>query len=112
MRTVLLAIAASALLGGLAHAQEKSGATPGAANAAGAQRAAPIGKVLYICDEEERAWRVFSRDLGTPDFITAEQVRADKSKAWREPKCITASELRRLTGTRVGQLTERTTPGN
>jgi hypothetical protein len=63
---------------------------------ADAKRAPSVAKVLYVCGEDEAAWRSFSRDLGVPEFVTAAQVRADTDKTWAAPKCITASELRRL----------------
>lgn len=93
MRVTLMVIAAGALLAGAAQAKENQSATTEQDEAASTGR---VVKVLYVCSEEERNWRAFSRDLGTPDFITAEQVRAQKGKAWAEPKCITPSEVRRL----------------
>lgn len=96
MRMVLLAIATGALIGGAAQASEKP--VPGAGNeTVGAEASETAKKVLIVCSQEERDWRAVSRDLGTPEFVTAKQVRADTSEAWSGPKCITASELRRLT---------------
>lgn len=85
MRHVFLAATALAVLGGNAWAAE-------------APAKQPATKVLQVCDAEAQSWRAFSRDLGLPDYVTAKQVLADTSKGWAEPKCITASELRRLTG--------------
>ena len=94
MRMVLLVVAAGALLGGVAQGKESPNAMAAGKDSVGVQ---PAPKVLYVCNEEEMSWRAFSRDLGTPDFVTAAQVRADRGKAWSAPKCITAAELRRLT---------------
>lgn len=112
MRMVLLVMATGALLGGVAQAKDNPNAMTPASNVVDQPRAQPVVKVLYVCDEEELSWRAFSRDLGTPDFVTAKQVRADSGKAWAAPKCITASELRHLTGTQVGQLTKQNLRGN
>ncbi|MEW5687351.1 MAG: hypothetical protein AB1942_20745 [Pseudomonadota bacterium] len=101
MRTLLLTIAAAALMGGFAQANEAPVA-PG--QAADGQGPAPMVKVLYVCGEDEASWRSVSRDLGIPEFVTAKQVRADSGKAWDAPKCITPAELRRLTNTQVGRL--------
>ena len=100
MRTVLLAMAAGAFLAGAAQAKDIDATT-----GADAPRAEPSVKVLYICGEDEMGWRMFSRDLGIPDFVTAEQVRADTGKAWDGPKCITSAELRRLTENKSARLT-------
>jgi hypothetical protein len=95
MRMALIFIAASALIGGAAQAHDDpAAATP--TKAVAADEHAEATKVLYVCSEEERNWRAFSRDLGTPEFVTAKRVIADQGKAWSEPKCITQSELKRL----------------
>lgn len=91
MRMVLLAIAAGALFGSAAQAKDDL-----AAMAAGPQPAQTAKKVLYVCSEDEQSWRAFSRDLGTPDFVTAKQVLADQDKTWSGPRCITKTELHRL----------------
>lgn len=104
MRMVLLVAAAAALLGGAAQANEDPNAGAGKAEA---QRAPSAAKVLYVCGEDEAAWRPFSRDLGVPEFVTAKQVRADTEKTWAAPKCITASELRRLKDTQVTLVTPK-----
>lgn len=99
MRTFLLAFAAAALVGGVAQAKEDPKAP--AQDLAATQRSELLVKVLYVCNEEERDWRMFSRDLGTPDFVTAKQIRDQQGKAWAAPKCITPAEARRLTGARL-----------
>ena len=104
MRMVLLAIAAATLLGGVAQANDNPSAMRHGKNLADRAPAEPVIKVLYVCDEDELSWRAFSRDLGTPEFVTADQVRAENGKAWTAPRCITATELRRLTSTKVGRL--------
>ena len=97
MQRVLMAIAASALLAGAAQAADQQQARSADKAATNAQARAPAAKkVLYVCSEEERSWRMFSRDLGTPEFVTAEQVRADAGKTWSAPKCITEGEMKRL----------------
>ncbi|MBI1197013.1 MAG: hypothetical protein GC203_04045 [Phenylobacterium sp.] len=97
MRMALLVIAATALAGGVAQAQEQQARAATVTPAVDRQDPAAATKVLYVCSEDERNWRAFSRDLGTPDFVTAKQVLADEGKAWSAPKCITKSELHRLT---------------
>ena len=102
MRTIMLTIAAAALMGGFAQAKDAPvGSGQGVADGQGPD---PQVKVLYVCGEDEASWRSVSRDLGIPEFVTAKQVRADSGKAWAEPKCITPAELRRLTNTQVGRL--------
>jgi len=101
MRRVLTTLAAGALMaGGLAAgaAQAAEGQARSADKAAKPATARVLAgqKVLYICSEDERSWRAFSRDLGTPDFVTAEQVRAEAGKAWNGPRCITEGEAKRL----------------
>lgn len=105
MRTMLLTIAAAALLGGSAQANEPPNEKATGYEMAAAQTPDPVVKVLYVCGEDEASWRSVSRDLGIPEFVTAKQVRADTGKAWAQPKCITPAELRRLTNTQVGRLT-------
>jgi hypothetical protein len=103
MRTVLLTIAAAALMGGFAQANEAAPNALASGQAATDGRA-PLVKVLYVCGEDEASWRSVSRDLGIPEFVTAKQVKADTGKAWAAPKCITPAELRHLTNTQVGRL--------
>lgn len=99
MRMALLVLAAGALLSSAAQAKDGP-------NEPTAGKDQPAVKMLYVCSEDEAAWRPFSRDLGVPEFVTAAQVRASSGKAWSAPKCITSSELRRLTGgTQMGRLT-------
>lgn len=93
MRMALLVIAAGALLGGAAQAKDNPNALATGKDAVERQ---PLQKMLYVCSEDELAWRAFSRDLGTPQFVTADQVVAERGKAWSAPKCITKSQLRRL----------------
>ena len=102
MRRVLPILVAAALLGGAAQAKDSPNAMAAGKDAVAQQ---PTTKMLMVCDEDYLSWRAFSRDLGTPDYVTAEQVRADTSKAWAAPKCITESQLRRLTGARADRLT-------
>ena len=107
MRMVLLVIATGALLAGAAQAKESPNALAVGQDAVARQAATPGVKRLYVCDAEELSWRAFSRDLGTPEFVTADEVRTDSGKAWNAPRCITPSELRRLTSTvKVGYLSE------
>lgn len=102
MRMVLPIIAVAALMGGAVQAKDNPNAIAAGKDAVAQQGAT---KVLYVCDEDELSWRAFSRDLGTPDFVTAAQVRADTSKGWAAPKCITESQLRLLTGAKNERLT-------
>ena len=97
MRIALLVIAAGALMGTLAQAKDNPNAMAAGKDAVDLQRSEPALKKLYVCDADEASWNLVSRDLRTPVFVTAQQVRADKSAAWSAPKCITEAELRRLT---------------
>ena len=113
MRTVLMTIAAAALMGGAAQAQDipdaaASGQPAAAAQAAQGAPSDPAFKVLYVCGEDQASWRSLSRDMGIPEFVTAKQVRADRGKAWAEPKCITPAELRRLHKLQIGRLSANT----
>lgn len=104
MRLAIMVIAAAALLGGSAQAHSD----PSAAAKDAVATAPAAKKVLVVCDGDEASWRAFSRDLGLPEFVTARQVRAAEGKAWSGPKCITPSELRRLTGgEQVSRLTRK-----
>ena len=94
MRMLLLTLAAAALLGGAAQAGEEQDAV--VTKAVAAPQASEAKKVLIVCTEEERDMRSFSRDLGLPDFVTAKQVLADQGKAWTGARCITPTEMRRL----------------
>jgi len=111
MRMTLTVIAAAALIGGTAFAgpppqQAASAQVASADQAATAVASTPVASVtLHVCDEEAADWRLFSRDLGLPDFVTAKQVRA--GKAGSGAKCITPSELRRLKGEQVGALVRK-----
>lgn len=97
MKMALLVIAAGALLGGAAQAKDDPNQIQPTKAVAAGDSTDGVTKVLYVCSEDEQAWRAFSRDLGSPDFVTAKEVLADKGKSWAEPKCITPSQLHRLT---------------
>lgn len=107
MRAVILALAAGVLMGGAAQAKDSPSAMASGADVAHTG-ASPTAKMLYVCGEDEQSWRMFSRDLGIPDFVTAAQVRAAANKAWDGPKCITPTELRRLTDGPSANLTRVT----
>jgi len=97
MRMALMVIAAAAaLMAGTAQANPDRDATAAGKDAVSREGAAPATKkVLQVCDEDTAA---LGSSSGLPPFVTAKQVRAAEGKAWSGPKCITPSELRRLTG--------------
>jgi hypothetical protein len=56
---------------------------------------------LYICARDEASRRAFKRQHGQVIFVSAKE--AAEGKGWDTPRCITATEYRRLTSM-VGQV--------
>jgi len=92
MRIVICAAVLSALLAGPALSKETPNANGQAVDAA---QTAKAPRTVYICDNSAMTRRAFAREFGSVEFVKAEAVAA-KGEAWAAPKCITASEARRL----------------
>lgn len=91
MRIVVCAAVLSALLAGPALSK-----TPNANDqAVNAAQTAKASRTVYICDNSAMTRRAFAREFGAIEFVKAEAVAA-KGEAWAAPKCMTASEARRL----------------
>lgn len=93
MRIVICVLAFAALSAGSAAAADTPDARTGVATPVSDTAKAP--RQIYVCDTTAMTRRAFKREFGTVEFVTAGQARA-KGEAWTAPKCITASEARRL----------------
>ena len=56
---------------------------------------------LYVCARDEASRRAFKREHGQVIFVSAREAAA--SKGWDTPRCITATEYKRLTAL-VGEV--------
>lgn len=83
-----------ALLSGAAEAVPVKAVTQGDL----AQRA---GRELYVCARDDASRRAFKREHGEVIFVSAKEAAA--SKGWDTPRCITATEYKRLTSM-VGEV--------
>ena len=59
------------------------------------------GRELFVCARDEASRRAFRREHGQVIFVSAKE--AASSKGWDTPRCITATEYRRLTSM-VGEV--------
>lgn len=90
MRTLVYALVLAAASAAPALAEQATSATSRALDAS-----ARAARTVYICDASAMTKRAFTREFGVVEFVKAEAVVA-KGEAWSTPKCITASEARRL----------------
>ena len=59
------------------------------------------GRDLYVCARDDASRRACKREHGQVIFVSAKE--AATSRGWDTPRCITASEYRRLTAI-VGEV--------
>lgn len=90
MRLLMFTLAVVALTTGSAVAEQATSAVSRASDAS-----ARTARTVYVCDASAMTKRAFAREFGAVEFVKAEAVVA-KGDAWTAPKCITASEARRL----------------
>ena len=89
MRQIFCAIVLSALAFSPALAGD---AARSMTNPAG--EAKTNARTVYICDKSAMTRRAFAREFGSAEFVSAQG--ATSGQAWSAPKCISASEARRL----------------
>jgi hypothetical protein len=72
-------------------------AAPTAAQSQSQAQSPQGGRVIFVCDRSDAAWRTIERENGQVSFVTAEELaRAQAAKeTWSAPRCITAAELQR-----------------
>ncbi len=93
MRSILIGLtAAAALLPAAAFAGTPAASTQDAAVNAVQQSKA---RTVYVCENNAMTRRAFAREFGKVEFVSAAEAKAGGA-AWDTPKCITASEARRL----------------
>lgn len=93
MRKLICAVVLSAIAAVPALANEAPSATTQARDAAATEAATP--RAVYVCDTSAMTRRAFAREFGAVEFVKAEAAVAS-TEAWTAPKCIKASEARRL----------------
>lgn len=93
MRKMICAVVLSAFAAVPALAKEAPSATDQARDAAAAEVTTP--RTVYVCDSSAMTRRAFAREFGSIEFVKAEAAVAS-NEAWTAPKCIKASEARRL----------------
>lgn len=90
MRTLFVAIALSVVSAAPALAEQATSAASRATDAS-----VRTARTVYVCDASVMTKRAFAREFGSVEFVKAEDVMA-KGVTWSAPKCISASEARRL----------------
>ncbi len=93
MKTFVCTVALALLSAGAVHAAEASNAPTGQATLSSDTAKSP--RLVYVCEADAATRRAFIREFGSAGFVSAEQARA-KGEAWNAPRCISASQARRL----------------
>jgi hypothetical protein len=91
MRTLICILAFAAAATGPALAETAPNAAAQAKDAVMSKSA----RTVFVCDTTTATRRAFTREFGVMEFVTADRAVA-KGETWSAPKCVTASEARRL----------------
>lgn len=84
-----------AALLGAAFALAATAATAAEMSAASGPGEGSKARAVYVCDASQVTKRAFAREFGQARFVKASDV-LQPGAAWSAPRCISASELRRL----------------